>query len=38
MISIIDVYEANDLRVEGDKIFINNVPSTVIHLKWIITG
>lgn len=22
---IIDVYEANDLRVEGDKIFINNV-------------
>jgi signal peptidase I len=24
---IIDVYEGNDLRVEGDKIFINNVQS-----------
>jgi len=23
---IIDVYEHNDMRVEGDKIFINNVP------------
>ena len=30
---IIDVYEANDLRVEGDKIFINNVLSTAILLK-----
>ena len=24
---IIDVYENNDLRIEGDKIFINNVPA-----------
>jgi len=24
---IIDVYENNDLRVEGDKIFINNIPT-----------
>jgi signal peptidase I len=24
---IIDVYEGNDLRVDGDKIFINNVPA-----------
>jgi signal peptidase I len=30
---IIDVYEANDLRVEGDKIFINNVPSTSYTFK-----
>ena len=30
---IIDVYEANDLRVEGDKIFINNVLSTSYTFK-----
>jgi signal peptidase I len=30
---IIDVYEANDLRVEGDKIFINNVPATSYTFK-----
>jgi signal peptidase I len=30
---IIDVYEENDLRVEGDKIFINNVPSTSYTFK-----
>ncbi len=30
---IIDVYEANELRVEGDKIFINNVPATSYTFK-----
>ena len=30
---IIDVYEANDLRVEGDKIFINNVLSDSYTFK-----
>ena len=30
---IIDVYEANDLRVEGDKIFINNVQSDSYTFK-----
>ena len=30
---IIDVYEANDLRVEGDKIFINNVLTTSYTFK-----
>ncbi len=30
---IIDVYEANDLRVEGDKIFINNVLSNSYTFK-----
>jgi signal peptidase I len=30
---IIDVYENNDLRVEGDKIFINNVPADRYTIK-----
>jgi signal peptidase I len=30
---IIEVYENNDLRVEGDKIFINNVPATNYTFK-----
>jgi signal peptidase I len=30
---IIDVYENNDLRVEGDKIFVNNVPSDSYTFK-----
>jgi signal peptidase I len=30
---IIDVYEGNDLRVEGDKIFVNNVLSTSYTFK-----
>jgi signal peptidase I len=30
---IIDVYENNDLRVEGDKIFINNVLATSYTFK-----
>jgi signal peptidase I len=30
---IIDVYEANDLRVEGDKIYINNVLSDSYTFK-----
>jgi signal peptidase I len=30
---IIDVYEENDLRVEGDKIFINNILSTSYTFK-----
>jgi signal peptidase I len=30
---IIDVYEANDLRVEGDKIFINNILSDSYTFK-----
>jgi signal peptidase I len=30
---IIDVYEENDLKVEGDKIFINNVPVTSYTFK-----
>ena len=30
---IIDVYEANDLRVEGDKIYINNIPSISYTFK-----
>jgi signal peptidase I len=30
---IIDVYEANDLRVEGDKIYINNVLATSYTFK-----
>jgi signal peptidase I len=30
---IIDVYEANDLRVEGSTIYINNVPATSYTFK-----
>jgi signal peptidase I len=30
---IIDVYEANDLRVEGDKIYINNKPADSYTFK-----
>jgi signal peptidase I len=30
---IIDVYENNDLRIEGDKIFINNKPSNNYTFK-----
>jgi signal peptidase I len=30
---IIDVYENNDLRIEGDKIFINNVPADSYTFK-----
>lgn len=30
---IIDVYENNDLRIEGDKIFINNTPSNDYTFK-----
>lgn len=30
---IIDVYEANDLRVEGGTIYINNVPADVYTFK-----
>jgi signal peptidase I len=30
---IIDVYENNDLRVEGDKIFINNAPADSYTFK-----
>jgi signal peptidase I len=30
---IIDVYEANDLRVDGGTIFINNVPATSYTFK-----
>jgi signal peptidase I len=30
---IIDVYEANDLRVEGSSIYINNVPATSYTFK-----
>ncbi len=30
---IIDIYENNDLRIEGDKIFINNQPATDYTFK-----
>ena len=30
---IIDVYENNDLRIEGDKIFINNIPADSYTFK-----
>ena len=30
---IIDVYENNDLRIEGDKIYINNVPADSYTFK-----